>query len=78
MNGTLTRINGIDLYHEVHGTGPALVVLHGGVLNAQTCFGAMNRRHRSTRVARRHGCLLMLELFPDAQLAVLPDTTHCR
>jgi pimeloyl-ACP methyl ester carboxylesterase len=41
MNGTLTRINGIDLYHEVHGTGPALVVLHGGIMNAETCFGAM-------------------------------------
>lgn len=41
MNGTLASINGIDLYHEVHGTGRPLVVLHGGVLNAETCFGAM-------------------------------------
>ena len=41
MSGTLVPINGIDLYHEVHGTGRPLVVLHGGVLNAETCFGAM-------------------------------------
>ena len=41
MSGTLVSINGIDLYCEVHGTGRPLVVLHGGVLNAETCFGAM-------------------------------------
>ena len=41
MSGARVRINGIDLYHEVHGTGRPLVVLHGGVLNAETCFGAM-------------------------------------
>jgi pimeloyl-ACP methyl ester carboxylesterase len=41
MSGTLVSINGIDLYHEVHGTGRPLVVLHGGGLNAGTCFGAM-------------------------------------
>ena len=41
MSCTRVSINGIDLYHEVHGTGRPLVVLHGGVLNAETCFGAM-------------------------------------
>jgi pimeloyl-ACP methyl ester carboxylesterase len=41
MDGNLASINGIDLYHEVHGTGRPLVVLHGGALNAETCFGAM-------------------------------------
>jgi len=41
MTGTRVAINGIDLYHEVHGTGRPLVVLHGGVMNAETCFGAM-------------------------------------
>ncbi len=41
MSGTRVSINGVDLYHEVHGTGRPLVVLHGGVLNAETCFGAM-------------------------------------
>ena len=41
MSGTCVSINGIDLYHEVHGTGRPLVVLHGGVMNAETSFGAM-------------------------------------
>ena len=41
MSGTRVSINGIDLYHEVHGTGRPLVVLHGGVMNAESCFGAM-------------------------------------
>jgi pimeloyl-ACP methyl ester carboxylesterase len=49
MTGTRASINGIDLYHEVHGRGRALVVLHGGVLNAETCFGAM-----IPRLARNH------------------------
>jgi pimeloyl-ACP methyl ester carboxylesterase len=41
MNGSLVSINGIDLYHEVHGTGRPLVVLHGGMMTSGTCFGAM-------------------------------------
>ena len=36
----LVSVNGIDLYHEVHGAGPPLVLLHGGVLDTQTSFGA--------------------------------------
>jgi pimeloyl-ACP methyl ester carboxylesterase len=48
MNGTHASINGIDLYHEVHGTGRPLVVLHGGVLTAETCFGAMTPRLSET------------------------------
>jgi pimeloyl-ACP methyl ester carboxylesterase len=41
MSGTRVSINGIDLYHEVHGTGRPLVVLHGGIMNAETSFGPM-------------------------------------
>ena len=41
MTGTRVSINGIDLYFEVHGTGRPLALLHGGVMNAATCFGAM-------------------------------------
>ena len=41
MSGTRAMINGIDLYYGVQGTGRPLVVLHGGVMNAETCFGAM-------------------------------------
>ncbi len=29
MGGTPVSINGIELFHEVHGTGRPLVVLHG-------------------------------------------------
>ena len=48
MTGTRALINGIDLYYEVRGTGRPLVVLHGGVLNAETCFGAMMPRLAET------------------------------
>ena len=48
MSGTRVMINGIDLYHEVHGTGRPLVVLHGGVMNAETSFGAMIPRLAAT------------------------------
>ncbi len=41
MDGQYAAINGIDLYYNVHGAGRSLVVLHGGVLNAETTFGAM-------------------------------------
>lgn len=41
MDAKLASINGLELYHEVHGTGRPLVLLHGGVMNAETCFGAM-------------------------------------
>ena len=44
MSGTRTMINGIDVYYEVHGSGQPLVVLHGGVMNAETSFGAMTPR----------------------------------
>jgi hypothetical protein len=49
MTGTRASINGIDLYHEVHGRGRALVVLHSGVLNAERRLGAM-----IPRLARNH------------------------
>ena len=49
MDGARALINGIDLYHEVHGSGRPLVVLHGGVLNAETCFGAMIPRLAARR-----------------------------
>jgi pimeloyl-ACP methyl ester carboxylesterase len=49
MTGTRASINGIDLNHEVYGRARALVVLHSGVLNAETCLGAM-----IPRLARNH------------------------
>jgi pimeloyl-ACP methyl ester carboxylesterase len=41
-------INGLDLYYDVRGTGEPLVLLHGGVLTAETSFGAMISRLAET------------------------------
>ena len=49
MSGTRVSINGIDLSYEVHGAGRPLVVLHGGVMNAESCFGAMIPRLAGAR-----------------------------
>jgi len=32
--GQMAAINGIQIYYEVHGSGPALILLHGGLGNA--------------------------------------------
>ncbi|MDQ2654901.1 MAG: alpha/beta hydrolase, partial [Chloroflexota bacterium] len=32
-------VNGVELYYEMHGEGPPLVMLHGGV-NPSAMFGA--------------------------------------
>lgn len=42
------RVNGVELYYEVHGDGPPLVMLHGGV-NPSDMFGAP-----LTEMARTH------------------------
>ncbi|PBC70970.1 pimeloyl-ACP methyl ester carboxylesterase [Streptomyces sp. TLI_235] len=41
--GSYTQVNGLDLYYEEHGsaTGRPLVALHGGLLTADLCFGAL-------------------------------------
>src|SRR5690606_5422223 len=43
------RVNGVELYYEVHGDGPPLIMLHGGVTPSEM-FGAplaeMVREHR--------------------------------
>lgn len=44
------EVNGLHLYYEEHGSGPPLVILHGGLLTIELCFGpvipALARRHR--------------------------------
>lgn len=32
-------VNGLKMYYEIHGTGPALVLIHGGGSTIQTTFG---------------------------------------
>lgn len=39
--GAYARVNGLDMYYEIHGTGHPLVLLHGGVLTIDLTFGAM-------------------------------------
>lgn len=36
---TYARINGLNMYYEVHGGGFPLVLLHGGVLTIDLSFG---------------------------------------
>ena len=38
--GQYAKVNGIDLYYEIHGSGRPLVLLHGGLMSGET-FGPM-------------------------------------
>jgi pimeloyl-ACP methyl ester carboxylesterase len=48
--GAYAAVSGQRLYYEVHGSGPPLVLLHGGLLTIEANFGAMiptlAERHR--------------------------------
>jgi pimeloyl-ACP methyl ester carboxylesterase len=37
----LADVNGLQLYHEIHGSGRPLVLLHGGLLTIEAMFGPM-------------------------------------
>lgn len=44
-----THVNGLDIYHEVHGTGAPLVLLHGGVAgiaNVQALLPGLSARRQ--------------------------------
>jgi len=93
-------VNGLQMYYEVHGSGPPLVLLHGGALTIGLSFGplipALAETHRVIAIEMQgHGhtadidremtpenfasieqAVKTLDLIPDAQLAILPDTTH--
>src|ERR1017187_5310571 len=48
--GAYAPINDLDLYYEVHGDGPPLVLLHGGLMTIDLSFGplvpVLARHHR--------------------------------
>jgi pimeloyl-ACP methyl ester carboxylesterase len=39
--GTKLSVNGLEMYHEVHGAGRPLVLLHGAMSTIETSFGAV-------------------------------------
>ncbi|WP_030022985.1 alpha/beta fold hydrolase [Streptomyces monomycini] len=43
------RVNGLDLYYEIHGTGQPLVLLHGGLLTIDLTFGGILPALAATR-----------------------------
>lgn len=43
------RVNGLDLYYEVHGAGQPLVLLHGGLLTIDLTFGGILPALAATR-----------------------------
>jgi pimeloyl-ACP methyl ester carboxylesterase len=36
--GKYAEVNGLDLYYEIHGSGPPMILLHGGLMSGET-FG---------------------------------------
>jgi pimeloyl-ACP methyl ester carboxylesterase len=43
------KVNGLEMYYEVHGTGRPLVLLHGGLLTIDLSFGAILPALAATR-----------------------------
>ena len=42
-------VNGLRMYYEIHGDGPPLVLLHGGMVSFEACFSAMVPTLAATR-----------------------------
>src|SRR5512142_2518219 len=39
QHGNTARVNGLNMYYEIHGTGRPLVLLHGALSTLETDFG---------------------------------------
>lgn len=65
--GKYADVNGLHLYYEIYGTGKPLVLLHGG-LGAIEMFGLLGGGKEDGGWDGSGK--------PNAQLAVLPGTTH--
>ena len=48
------RVNGVELYYEIHGAGPPLVMLHGGVYPAEMFGTPLARMAQSHTVIAPH------------------------
>jgi pimeloyl-ACP methyl ester carboxylesterase len=48
------NVNGVDLYYEVHGDGPPLVMLHGGVSPAEMFGAPLTEMAKTHRVIAPH------------------------
>ena len=60
VNGAFALVNRLQLYHEIHGTGQPLVLIHGGGSTIQTTFGrilpSLVKRHKVIAVElQAHG-----------------------
>ena len=48
------NVNGVELYYEVHGNGPPLIMLHGGVTPSEMFGAPLTEMARSNKVIALH------------------------
>jgi pimeloyl-ACP methyl ester carboxylesterase len=69
-------VKGLQLYYEIRGSGRLLVLLHGGLLTIDLNFGPLLGPLADRDFSPLPDVVELFELLPNAQLAVLPGTTH--
>jgi pimeloyl-ACP methyl ester carboxylesterase len=48
-NGQYADVNGLHMYYEVHGKGPPLLLIHGGLCTIEVCFGPLIEKLQASR-----------------------------